>query len=268
MDQAPPVATLLKALRRDVRNWWVGPLAWFVLPSRLPPRAGLMSTRLGRREILLRMRSGLTIKCTVAEFEGVYTVYLLREYELPEVERERIQTIVDCGANAGAATLWFAGQASNARIIAIEPNPEVLPRLRANVVENGLAAKVTVCPVALGSTEGLTRISLDRPTMMATTTAVDALRSTEVRQTSLEMLMRDQGLDRIDLLKIDCEGSEYDVISDDAAPAFELVGAVVGEFHPRAGCHPRELMDRLRRWGFTVDANVRIPQGTFRAWRS
>lgn len=47
-------------------------------------------------------------------------------------------TLIDVGANVGNHSLYFARMLSAARIVPIEPNPQVLPLLLANIVLNGL----------------------------------------------------------------------------------------------------------------------------------
>ena len=46
-----------------------------------------------------------------------------------------VHTIVDIGANVGAAAIWFHHAYPNARIFCYEPSPFVFELLRANVLE-------------------------------------------------------------------------------------------------------------------------------------
>ena len=59
-------------------------------------------------------------------------------------------TVVDVGANAGVFTLATARIVGpKGRVIAIEPNPEVLGRLAANVKGNDFDDRVTILPIAI-----------------------------------------------------------------------------------------------------------------------
>ena len=62
---------------------------------------------------------------------------------------------VDGGANIGAWTVLAASHAG-ANVLAVEPAPDTLRVLRANIALNGLESKVTVAPVALSDRSGET----------------------------------------------------------------------------------------------------------------
>jgi hypothetical protein len=50
-----------------------------------------------------------------------------------------------------------------------------------------------------------------------------------LRTVTLEDLMREQGFDTIDVLKLDCEGSEFSILGK--TPSLDRIGLIVGEYH-------------------------------------
>jgi hypothetical protein len=75
-----------------------------------------------------------------------------------------------------------------------------------------------------------------------------------VDQVSLPHIMDEHGIGRVNLLKIDCEGSEYEVLRSLDAAHWARIERVVIEYHDfgRDRNH-RELMDILRSNGFEAD---------------
>jgi hypothetical protein len=54
------------------------------------------------------------------------------------------------------------------------------------------------------------------------------------------------------LVKLDCEGSEYDIILHSRADSWRSVQRVVLEYHPVKGVGPSALLKRLRQLGFEL----------------
>src|SRR2546422_7482172 len=130
----PPMRSVFRRLRAEVRNWYgAGLLAAVVMPTRIPPRRGLGGTWLGRRVVTFKMRDGSRIQCRLQDAGDLISVYLDSDYARADIEWNSLRTIIDVGATVGAFTLWVSRLASEAQIVAVEPNPEVYSFLIANV---------------------------------------------------------------------------------------------------------------------------------------
>ena len=66
---------------------------------------------------------------------------------------------VDIGSNIGYYALNVALMSAG-KVIAIEPNPPVLARLRDNIALNDLQSKITVHDVAIGATKGIAHLTI------------------------------------------------------------------------------------------------------------
>ncbi len=134
-------------------------------------------------------------------------------------ERPAPFRFVDAGANAGLYALAVRSLGP-ARILAIEPEPEMLRRLRTNLALSG-AAEVTVAPVALAAEEGTVRLATPGSNRGETRAAADG-DGAAVPARPLLALLEAHGFDRVDALKIDIEGAEEPVLRAflrDAPPA-------------------------------------------------
>ncbi|HTJ78626.1 MAG TPA: FkbM family methyltransferase [Rariglobus sp.] len=117
------------------------------------------------------------------------------------------EVFLDIGANIGyyslsAASLGFA------RVVAIEPNPRLVPRLQFNASVNGLDERFRLVPCAVSDHEG--EMFLHSPGDMGSgtvsTTASDG--SVSVNVNTLANILTESGVDQVSAFKIDVEGHE------------------------------------------------------------
>jgi FkbM family methyltransferase len=152
----------------------------------------------------------------------------------------RPQVIVDAGANIGLASIFYANRYPEAKIIAIEPEPSNYEMLRKN-----LAPYPNVVPVqaALWSEKKmLSGSSADTGHHAYQVREENGLddqgHGGTVRGLTLGELMTDLGIQHIDLLKVDIEGSEKEVFQN-SADWIGHVGIIAIEIHEwiRSGCN-------------------------------
>lgn len=199
--------------------------------------------RMMKRPVRLRLRLGgqtypAALK-TRTELDILEEVGLEDEYR--PADEIAAETIVDLGASVGLATLRLLAGHPGARVVAVEADPVLIPRLRANVA--GLP--VTVVHAAMAGSSGERRFfrsdidswgnSLDNTSETQTAVSVTAL--------SLTDLLDQQGIERVDLLKLDVEGAEWEIFE---APLDPRIAAIVGEVHGREGKDPDAFVERLR----------------------
>ncbi|WID97455.1 FkbM family methyltransferase [Bosea vestrisii] len=118
---------------------------------------------------------------------------------------------IDIGANIGAYSLFVAARAGRgARILAVEPQPDIFARLTYNIAQNPFGTvKAVAC--ALADKPGELTLFLD-PTNKGES-SVRILRSSNansvrVPATTLLALMQGEGYERLDAVKLDVEGAE------------------------------------------------------------
>jgi FkbM family methyltransferase len=134
-----------------------------------------------------------------------------------EAKRGAGFTFVDLGANVGVYSLFVAGLAGpSARVLAVEPQPEIYQRLCFNVAANDLGTVRTVqCAVA--DRDGALDLYIDRGNRGQSSIALKTgSQKTGERVTvpckTLETALKEAGFDRVDALKIDIEGAEDTVL--------------------------------------------------------
>lgn len=117
-------------------------------------------------------------------------------------------TCLDVGANIGLKALIIASQARNGKVVAIEPGPAIGKVLDLNIKSNN-ATNVAIEKVAIGDQVGGTvRFHEDSAFGYVSDTGVD------VPMTTLAGIARARGLPRVDFIKIDVEGLEFQILKE------------------------------------------------------
>jgi len=118
-------------------------------------------------------------------------------------------TFVDIGANTGYYSLVLAHQ-TTCRVIAIEPNPQALDRLRFNLgINDALQDRIVIVPLGVGP-EGFFDLYLGDSLGVATLSDRESSqkRKISIKTRPLYDILKDQNIQQVDGLKIDIEGME------------------------------------------------------------
>jgi FkbM family methyltransferase len=122
--------------------------------------------------------------------------------------------ILDCGANIGLATLFFKRSYPQARILAFEADPTTAAVLRKNVEQNNLK-NVWVHNVLLTDRDGELPFYVEADREGSLMMSANRDRPSKSREIMVRAGRLSDYIDcQIDLLKLDVEGSEFDVVTD------------------------------------------------------
>ena len=164
--------------------------------------------------------------------------------------------IVDIGANTGIPTMWFA-ERSKAKIYAMEPFPFCIQQIQENVKINHLEDRVFPIQVAVSDTDGETQLYITDQTLTSSLLenfADDQKGSMTVRTATLKSLMDENNIEHIDLLKLDCEGSEYLIIDSLDSETATRIGEIRMEYHnvDNDQMNGRAVLEKLKNLGFFI----------------
>jgi FkbM family methyltransferase len=213
--------TVMAATGRLPNNWLGLRLAIGlrrIVTMRMEGDAGLDVVRWGLRMRLHPRRNGCEkgVLFTPQMFEVPERAELFAEIARAKAEGRRFM-FVDIGANVGMFSMLVASYAGSAAdILAFEPEPENLRRLRFNVAANpGL--HVRIMPIALGAAPGRVTLEVglsDRGgTRVRPPAANDQSGGPTVECRPLAAVLKEQNAVSIDALKIDVEGYEDEILN-------------------------------------------------------
>ena len=164
---------------------------------------------------------------------------------------------VDIGANCGFYALRIA--AAGGRVVAVEPHPEMHRRLRFNLALNPECA-LRLLDCAVGDRRDSIRIAEDVRNLGRT--RIDEAGAISAEMRPLLDIVEDEGLERLDAIKVDVEGFEDRVLAPflTDAPESLLPGIVIAE-HTWSALWTddwRQIADRrsYREWARTQTGNV------------
>lgn len=190
----------------------------------------------------------------LADLQDIWARYhfvLEREFDfriLPD------DAIVDVGAHHGIVALNYARL--GASVYAFEPNPinyavlkrnlALNPTYRISAAQQALAAQCGNVSFNFGKTSTTGALAIAERDWKRTD------QSLLVEAVTLESIMHRHGLDAIKLLKVDCEGEEYDLFFNTPVSIIHSAAYMCVEVHPTKRYEPPVLEDFLASIGYEV----------------
>ena len=119
--------------------------------------------------------------------------------------------IIDVGAYRGGYTIRFAKKAIKGKVIAIEPNSENYKFLLLNIYYNDVKTVIVYNTIAYSH-----RIKLkffeNKDVPAKSRVVTNTSNNLEIETITLDETTKSNGLKKINLIKIDAEGSEYEIL--------------------------------------------------------
>ena len=170
--------------------------------------------------------------------------YQYDEYGLADLRP--LATVIDLGAHIGGVTVQMGMR--GVFVYAYEPIPENYELLVANVKANGLGVVVTChCKAVTRRKRGLW-LHVGGPDTWHGWIGSEFRKGGDARHVlgvSLNMVLKQDHIEHVDVLKMDVEGSEWDVIGGASLATLRKIDRIVGETHgvnDGAPCNGRERL--------------------------
>ena len=172
--------------------------------------------------------------------------------------------IIDIGANAGYFNMMLFSKIKDATVYAYEPIPANYELFKKNISFNpGLEKQIhlfnkAVTGTPVESVELFMEHSAENSVIASIYSDFDQQNkySLKVPAISLEEIIKSNGFNRIDLLKVDCEGSEYPIIYETSAATWSKVDRLTIEVHnlDNDKRNHNYLGQFLKQQGFSVES--------------
>jgi len=211
--------------------------------------------------LVLRLRRGEQIHIEeLTDLKAFWQIFLRKVYRV----RATDAVILDLGANVGVFTLYAARSAPQAKVFSVEPFPPTFRRLVATVRDHQLDSRVTCLNYAATGASGV-RLMPDAqlPSQRrALASSASVTSGTEVMGKTIESILEENRLPHVDLLKMDIEGSEYEVLLSTPQQVLSRIDRIALEYHGDSAPYSKEqLFDHLGQAGFTVTWDLCDAQG-------
>jgi FkbM family methyltransferase len=215
------------------------------------------------RKLTVQLKSP-PLKFTVRGKMDIWSVketFIDRFYTRYGCDPGRGWTIVDIGAAIGEFSLFAAMRDPSARIFAYEPFPESVEIFHENIAENGIR-NITLIPKAVWKSNTTLQLdfSLLEPLQITSNeTGEKESRQYQVQAVSLQEVLRSNQLGSVDLVKLDCEGAEFDILLGSKPEIVRMFKRIVMEYHDTpGGRHHSQLKSYLEGLGYRVTARRNV----------
>jgi len=165
-----------------------------------------------------------------------------------EIFQRNNPVVLDIGANVGFFTISALFKLKQPRVISFEPMQRNFVQLRKNLEKAG--NQVTLVNKAVNNVPGELVLKFNNNLGITTSASLfDNVHGSDeerVQATTLENIFSDYSVSRIDLLKLDCEGAEYNILYNTPSQLFKKINCIAIETHP--GPEKRENKDALEKY--------------------
>jgi FkbM family methyltransferase len=156
-------------------------------------------------------------------------------YRLREMHFDKGDVVIDIGAHIGLFSLYIAKRWPFVNVFAFEPFPANFINCSENLRLN-TAANVILSSEAITNDNRLLTMATDPRNSGGASAIVKTFEAngivSDLSSMTLDMVFSVYGINRCKLLKIDCEGMEYEIVL--GTRMLDKVENLVGEFHASA----------------------------------
>ena len=224
------IAILLRS-RKKFKNWYLYPLIYLNV---IKPDFVTFKTNFG-----LKMK----IRAKTTDLMQLATIWLTSEYEAPGFEIKENDTIIDVGGHIGLFSLYASQFCKNGLIFTFEPVPENYDLLVDNIKSNNL---IHIKPFNLAVSNSSSNVKLYlNDDESGHSMFSKSSRTINVDSISLQKIFDDNDIETCNFLKLDCEGTEYEILENLPLSYFDKIQKLVIEYH-MADSHP-ELLENLKK---------------------
>lgn len=208
----------------------------------------------------IKLRNGLAFslvgnKIGKADLSILTEIWYNQLYLPPFMDIGPENIVFDVGGNKGYFSIQAARLAERGKVYSFEPVPEIFEQMKMNLSVNHI---VNVCPnnLALTDKRGTVDFYLSsKYNSGAHSIFFDQHHDKKIRvpTDTLENFCVQNGIKRINFLKLDCEGSEFGILLNMGKQMLKSIDKIAMEYHESLSKHSHlELIDCLKAENFMV----------------
>jgi len=226
--------------RKIFKNWYIYPKVYYKL--------------INDKFVIFKTKTGLRIKIRVrsTDLMALTNVWMINEYDIEDFEINVNDTVIDIGAHIGLFSLLVSQRCKTGKILSFEPVREnfdlLVSNLKLNHIEN-------VLPFNMAVSKNLDKLNLFlNDDQSAHSIFPKSSESISVESTSLQKIFEENKISSCKLLKLDCEGAEYEIIDSLPSEYLNKIQNIVMEYHS-ADTKPelvKNLIQKIKNAGFKI----------------
>lgn len=167
--------------------------------------------------------------------------------ELLGLDEQNLPVVLDCGGHIGTFAMYVKQNYPSALVYSLEPVPENQELFLRNISLNNMVG-VTLVKYALSGEHGQFYIDLSNKQFDAVSLQENKplhRNFVEVTALTFREVVSSYGLQRVDLLKMDVEGAEYDILGKTLSSMNEFVKRIIMEYHPAGDKVHNDMLKKI-----------------------
>ncbi len=171
------------------------------------------------------------------------------EYSFENIDFKEGDSVIDIGGNIGMISIFLAKKYPFLKIYAFEPVKQnyynFLKNIKLNNIPDGI---ITVENKAVTKDGRNITMSICYHNMGGSSVSNDGNQNenTAVPSVTLQSILDEHKIDTLKLLKIDCEGSEYEILYNALPKTLSSIKHLHGEFHNKQDSDPKNYPEKLK----------------------
>lgn len=191
--------------------------------------------KIKKKNIIIKLRNGIKFNVRSRTYDNIVLneIWLKNTYNPKGFEIKDDDIVMDIGAHIGVFSIYAAVLTKNGKVYSFEPMPENYKMLKKNISINRIK---NIIPIneAVDSKPGSHVLFINEENTGGNSLLIknsDKSEKIKVKTTSIEEFMKKYSVDKIDLLKIDCEGSEYNILFKCPKKILKKISKITMEYH-------------------------------------
>ena len=226
--------------RKIFKNWYIYPKVYYKL--------------INDKFVIFNTKTGLKIKIRVrsTDLMALTNVWMINEYDVEDFEINTNDTVIDIGAHIGLFSLLVSQLCKTGKILSFEPVSENFDLLVSNLKLNHIK-NILPFNMAVSKNSGRLDLFLNND-QSAHSIFSKSSESINVESTSLQKIFEEHKISSCKILKLDCEGAEYEIIDSLPSEYLDKIQNMVIEYH-LADTKPelvKSLILKIKNAGFKI----------------
>jgi len=202
------------------------------------------------KKINLSLPDEYGVKITFAEIflDDTYELNWIRKFS--KKKKIEIKSILDIGGNCGLTSLKLRSHFPNSLIHCYEPNLDLIKYIEPNSKNGNFKCFFE----AIGNHSGKVKLNTENNESVLSSIEVDE--KGNINQISIDEAYKRFGLEYIDIVKMDCEGSEWEILSN--KEVFQKVKFITMEYHLGTNNYDHNrITNALEKIGFQIVSEIK-----------
>lgn len=176
-----------------------------------------------------------------------------REYDFKNFDFKKGDCVIDIGGNIGMVSIYLAKKYPFLKIYAFEPVHQNYKNFKANIELNKIPSGTIILEnKAVTKDARIVNMSINAlntgGSSISDVVSVGAITqdiNCNIKSTTLEKIIKQRKIKTLKLLKIDCEGSEYEILYNTPKNILQNIQSLRGEFHENKNLTDNYDIDKL-----------------------